>query len=207
MKKYKLLKELPWLEAGVIIEYVWPRTQYSNDNVRINRWMKEWIDIDWDNLNSSQKYSYRLLENMIENLDYDWWLEKIKEKHKSIYTLKEWDTYYFLSDLIVCLWDISDCNFKIDLKIWNVFLTKEEAQKELEKRKSLAKIKYFIWENEIELSKDFNWYTIYWEVEEVVVWENLNCRNEFWIIFYNKEDAERCLKECKNEWNILFNLN
>ncbi len=171
MTRYKILKDLLWLEAWKIIE---------NEKIFSLSYLKE-----------------------------NWWLEEIKEELKSIYNLEYWDKHYFITSYWLIkstkwYWDSID---EWALEIWNVFLTYKEAEKELNKRKALSKIKRWIWENKIELSKDFDWYTIYWEAEEVSIWENLNCRNEFWIIFQNKKDAEKCLKEYKKEWEILYELN
>ena len=170
MTRYKILKDLLWLEAWKIIE---------NEKIFSLSYLKE-----------------------------NWWLEEIKES-KSIYNLEHWDKYYYIDNCITVensywYWDVDDYSI---LETWNVFLTKEEAEKELNKRKALSKIKRWIWKNEIELSKDFDWYTIYAIPEEVVVWENLYCRNEFGIIFYSKEDAKKCLEECKQEREILYELN
>jgi len=170
MTRYKILKDLLWLEAWKIIE---------NEKIFSLSYLKE-----------------------------NWWLEEIEEE-KTIYNLDVWDWYYYINDLwIIKLISIDSIdsikNYKQRLEIWNVFLTYQEVLKELYKRKSLATIRKWILGNEIELSKDFNWYTIYWEVNKIVVWRFLNCRNEFWIIFQNEKDAEKCLKECKKEWKILY---
>ena len=207
MKKYKLLKDIPWLEVGAIIGYVWPRTQYSNDNVRINRWMKEWIDIDWNNLNSFQKYSYKLLENIIENNHYYWWLEEIKEP-KNIYNLKKWDTYFYIDDLWYIQSIVLDCiqYYKLRLEVWNVFLTYKEVLKVYYERKALERIKKWIWENEIELWKK-KWTIIRYE-ESIKL--HYIITETFWyneIHFKHSVDAKKCLKECEQDWNILFDLN
>ena len=170
MTEYKLIKELPWLEVGEIID-------------------------------NSFNFSLSYLKNT-------WWIEEIKEP-KSIYELKEWDEYFYIDDLWYIQSIVLDYiqYYELRLEIWNTFLTKQEAEKELDKRKALSKIRKWIFKNNMELSKDFDWYTIYAIPEEVVVWENLYCRNEFGIIFYSKEDAEKCLEECKQEREILYKLN
>lgn len=189
MRNYKLLKELPWLKVGTIIEYKNGIIYYLD-----TMYFKEIGD---------------MIKDIIENKWIEWWLEEIKPK--SIYELEIWDTYYSISafnrseKIIIDKHNYSSY-YKNDLKMWNIFLTEEEIEKELTRRKALTTIKKWIWEKKVELSKNFNWYTIYWLEDEIEVWQNLRCRNEFWIIFENKEEAERCKQECKQDWEILFYL-
>lgn len=198
MKKYKLLKDLPWLEAGTIIE-LW-------DKIKIWEWL------------IMPKEVYSLLIHHTDELIESWWLEKIEEEPKSIYELKEWDVYFGIP-----FWEIEKftvINYKdapniynLQLKVWNVFISYEEAEKELEKRKALAKIKKWIWENKIELWYNRNWLGEYYysiayslEINDFVVIPQRRIKRLWEITFQNKEDAERCLKECRKEWEILFDL-
>ena len=66
-------------------------------------------------------------------------LDSCQEKHKTVWDLKNGDTYYLIDidgDVMNATWnniDIDiDSNFR---KIGNVFLTKEEAENEIERRK------------------------------------------------------------------------
>jgi len=103
-------------------------------------------------------------------------------------------------------WDTDDF---ILLEIWNIFETKQEAEKELGKRKALAKIKKWIWENKIE---NIIWEIKYWEYfvirrkyNKIVVHNTyLLFHNDF--IFNTRYWAEKCLEECKEQWEILFDL-
>ena len=105
MTEYKLIKELPWLEVGEII-------------------------------NNSFSFSLSYLKET-------WWIEEIKEQ-KSIYELKDWDEYYYIYDKIQKLIIEDNLNKKLyekDLEQWNAFLTRQEAEQELNKRKALSKIR------------------------------------------------------------------
>jgi len=108
MKKFKLLKELPWMGVGVIIKY--------KDKKITNTWSKFF--------ENSIEFLERLLNEWWNLIN---WLEKIEEP-KSIYKLKMWDKYYKI---------LTDCNniqlveidhpwiftdYKKDLEVWNVFL-------------------------------------------------------------------------------------
>jgi len=196
MKKYKLLKDLPWLEAGTIIEI---------DKMKIK-------NMNWELLEERDEYKYYI------ELDWDRdkdWLEEIKEP-KSIYKLKEWDEYYFI---VYNLWEVRKAEYKGDsfdynnIIYWNAFLTKQEAEQELKKRKAMSRIKKWIWENEV---WTLNWYYVI-RKDYNIEWEPYLDVNNTWltywqwyhfyeIVFQEKIDAERCLEECKNEWNILFDL-
>ena len=190
MKKYKLLKELPWLEAGTIIEYkdweIYPKDNDYNKNI--------------------EKY----LINAIENNDYYWWLEEIKEP-KNIYNLKKWDTYFYIDDLWYIQSIVLDCiqYYKLRLEVWNVFLTYKEVLKAYYERKALTTIRKWIWENKINiLDLWVSWYKIFTNWSKLLH-INIYDTDVIWlgdINFKNQKDAEKCLKECKKEWKILFDL-
>ena len=193
MRKYKLLKELPWLEVGTIIKY-------DNWFCSLNKEVQE----DLINLEIN---SLKILEDiLVYNPEQEGkWLEEIKEK--SIYELKEWDEYYYIYDKIQKLRIEDNLNKKLyekDLEQWNVFLTKQDAEQELNKRIALAKIKKWIWENKIKLS-DSNWFIIISQENNLWIIETIY---NYWlnIMFITTKDAEKCLEECKKEWKILFDL-
>jgi len=193
MRKYKLLKELPWLEVGTIIKY-------DNWFCSLNKEVQE----DLINLEIN---SLKILEDiLVYNPEQEGkWLEEIKEK--SIYELKEWDEYYYIYDKIQKIIIEDNLNKKLyerDLEQWNVFLTKQEAEQELNKRRALAKIKKWIWENKIKLSDDGC--VILLQEWEIITSKNTKTKWIWDIIFKNQKDAEKCLEECKKEWKILFDL-
>ena len=187
MKTFKLLKELPWLEVWTIIEY--------------KDWYLECPEYIFTNVKD-------MIKDIIENRLSDWWLEEIKEP-KYIYELEIWDTYYSMNNFnrVEKVIITHSSYYENDLEYWNVFLNKEDAEKELNKRKAIAKIKKWIWEKNIEILSFNNipWYSIeyYPANNELCITEIYSPR--IWdIIFENKEEAERCKKECEKEWKILF---
>jgi len=194
MKKYKLIKELPGFPVWTIFQYDWVNVIAS---------------INWAVVSIHLAFQ-EAIRNLLEEKN-DNWLEEIKEEPKSIYELKEGDTYWYAWEDLSEEYIVDNiCLLKNSIYAWNVFLTKEEAEKEREKRKALAKIKRWIWENKIELSKDV-WYLIkklvggYVDSNNLfIVLDSYKWVNE--IVFNTEEDAEECLKKCENEWEILFDL-
>ena len=196
MKKYRLLKDLPGLPAGTTIGYD-AGDVFVVDNV---------------------KYSTDLLPILrdIFRCCYEWWIEEIKEEPKSIYELRDWWTYFYINDkweIIKHDWLLREW-FKKRLEIWNIFLTEQEAEKELEKKKAMSRIKKWIYENNapLWLNRDKNWIYHWWyrivyykDTDELkIILETAMTIDG--IMFMYKSDAKRCLEECRNEWHILFDL-
>ncbi len=185
MRKYKLLKELPWLEVWTIIEY------------------KDGIIYYLDTIHFEEIGD--MIKDIIENKWIEWWLEEIKPK--SIYELKKWDTYYSINNFnrVEKVIITHSSYYENDLEYWNVFLTNQEAKQELRKRKALAAIKKWIWEKKVKKILELDaWYVIKYNQ---VSWYKIILTDDFsrWdIIFFSREDAEKCLQECKQEWEILF---
>jgi hypothetical protein len=146
-------------------------------------------------------------------LDNDYF-EKIGEKPKSIYDLKEGDVYYTLENE----WSIhrnAFYEYVYDEKVismWNTFLTREEAEQELNKRKSLAKIKKWSWENDngYEFDDDeenyYIQYLLWYKTSDLIIDYELD-RFNYWTQYYSSEEiAEKALSELREEYNILFDL-
>ena len=200
MKKFKLLRDLPGAKAWDIIVY------------------KDW-DVYFEKCSDNTTPSFQtvdehllwMLEKMIREVEYEWWLEEIQESPKSIYELKDRGTYFYINDR----WEIIDVDwllwsgFEGRLEIWNVFFTEEEVEKELRKRKALVRIKRWIWKNKVKTEGLWDlWYKIFilWN-SGLFVDKYANSQAWIWdIIFWSKRDAQRCLVECKKDWEILFNL-
>lgn len=74
-------------------------------------------------------------------------LEKIlkPEKVKTIYNLENEDKYYYISEIGICEWAFwTNNNFnKLQLAIGNIFLTKEDAEFEVEYLKVKAELKRY----------------------------------------------------------------
>ena len=94
-----------------------------------------------------------------------------------------------------------------DLEYWNAFLTKEEAQKELEKRKAWATIKKWSYENDLGYEwmdwKD-NYFIEYNYIEKKLraMYVN-NCKMN--LQYYSSyEKTKQAIKELDKEYIILF---
>lgn len=88
------------------------------------------------------------------------WLEEVKEQkeEKSIWNIKNWESYYRLQlCIILTTWD-DDLYNKSYRDMWLAFLTKEEAEKELEKRKAIVKLNRIIDEKNME-----DWFVVDWK--------------------------------------------
>ena len=165
---------------------------------------KEWTIIDSEN--RWNLVMYPIISRYSDNKE---WFEEIKEP-KTIYNLKEWDKCYILvygqalkEDFI---WE-----YDMRLCMSEIFLTKQEAETELKKRKALAKIKKWSVENDWDYKLKWNTYKYYlylnWldeETAEITVQETY-LGKYLWTIYYSSEKkAEQALKELREEYNTLF---
>ncbi len=215
MKKYKLLKDLPGVKAWTVI---WIESEIKIPEIWFEVWPIIISILEWDVDEKWKKTLGNILREYLLDIDKlieDWWLKEIKERPKSIYELKEWDKYrYIIFDNKDVAYNIISWYFWYEiyqdkLEVGNVFLTKEEAEKELEKRKALARIKKWIYENGIELAdKDDKFvFTIMYSLTdkdlEICYWNVVSFDN---ILFKYKNDAQKCLEECREDWEILFDL-
>lgn len=199
MKKYKLKKDLPMLEAGneVILEL-----KKINDK-------KVWFYYDIKSTNTNRVFDSFCV---ISKSKINEWLEEIK-KPKSIWNLKEIDDYFYY---IWKYWEIRETNMWTEemSEYWNIFLTLEEAEKELEKIKAIQKIKKYCWENWIE--------TDYKKIEDgkfcyLIAYDFLNDRlsiirisevNIFYspIWYFSEENTEKILEKFEEELKIILDV-
>ena len=190
MIKYKLLKELPWIE-------VW--TVFTVDDTKVRR--KDW----YNSTNYVNSYFWKELLNKE-------WFEEIKEV-KSIYDLKDWDEYFYINEI----YRVRDCEFnKIesqhDLFFWNAFLTKEEAETELKKRKAMANIKKWSHDNDCRHGWKYSqeWEVDYWVIlhENKLSWtDDVFVKHPHKTYYSSINKVEQALKELEAEYKILFNIN
>lgn len=191
MKTYKLLKDLPRAKAGEVVIIT---NAHSNNPwiLKINKW------------NEDEKQRPRLAYIHTKNVDE--WLEEIPEKQKTIWNLKKWDNFWVISTY----GDISEHTINDDeffifnfLMHWNVFLTQEEAKKELNKRNATQRIKNYCYKNNIKLFSDE-------EVNEALknnTSDNYSKTIYLYYIFYIKRDNEfgySCLNETRNQECFYF---
>ena len=198
MEKYKLKKDFLYLQAWDIVEI---RVEKYLDNNIVKYVIfteKNWLI--WEITNT-------------QNFNFHNYFEKIKIP-KSIFELKDWDKYYFLdSGLYVYSyyydWDETD---KDMLEIWNVFLTREEAEKEIERTKAIQKIKKYCWENKIKYKENVSDETFYIGIiydseDEEFYPSTCTDRIEYWVLFFDSyEDLENILKNCEKELEIIFDI-
>lgn len=96
-----------------------------------------------------------------------------------------------------------------------MFLSAEEAQKELEKRNAIQRIKKYCWENNIELADtDFSnninnkKFFIYYNIVNKKFFSDSFvysiCYNIF--LFKNKSDAQKVIENCEDDLKIIFNI-
>jgi hypothetical protein len=185
--KYKLLKELPNAKAG---EYTYL----------------------WDNIFSDWNTSFNIYKEWLDNPE---WFEEIKET-KSIYDLQEGDTFYsFWTDILSLTinWEVAQQHYKNLLEIGEVFLTKQEAETELAKRKAIATIKKWSYDNDW-------WYEFKsnaWNYPivlirscgiDILAYDDENSDLKFhWTQYYSSEEvANQALKELEAEYNTLFQI-
>lgn len=181
--KYKLLKDLPWANAGDILdetETVFPAKSFPN------------------------------------------FFEPIPEtpkKPKTVWDLKEWDKYYFLTvgwvrEFTFRGWEQDeDAELR---RMWEIFLTKEEAERELAYRKAkIAILKHHAensgfkpcWTDGLE---KFSIYYVHphGTVEKWLLWI---CPSEWHqeqvlCYFASREEARQSIKDCEKEWLVIFNV-
>ena len=198
MKKYKLLKDLPRAKAGTIVCIT---NAHSNSPwiVKINKWSED------------EQQRPRLA--FIHTRNVDEWLEEIPEL-KSIWDLKKWDSYWFISNTDIFGDIITDYEeFKVNyLNIGNAFSTQEEARKELNKRKALQRIRKYCHENGI-INKEFKWY----EHNYLICYDDLDKKfyieyyevsyfiNDLWY-FKTYEDCKKIIDNCEAGLKIIFNV-
>jgi hypothetical protein len=192
--RYKLLKDLPWLDAGNILE------EHKSEVMEYK--------CDWINVNKLNEALCYIIHKSIWNPE---WFEEIKEV-KSIYNLKDWDIYFYINEV----YRLCDCGFnKIesqhDLFFWNAFLTKEEAETELQKRKAMATIKKWSYNNDWGYEFGNNWFNYYvsldTDTQVLYVYQNCSIKDYSCIYYSKKEIAEQALKELEAEYKIVFNMN
>ena len=169
------------------------------------------MDINIKDLTKEQR------EDLKKQLD---WYE---ETPKTIRYIKDWDDYYYIGGNWAMYYSIyedendnnnnnNDSNTTI--AIWNAFLTKQEAEKEVEKRKAIVRIN-----NRIDELNDWwipDWddhykYNIYYNnnlYAKCYKCDFTTYRKESHAIKYmqTEEIAEEIIKEYKNDLDIIFDI-
>lgn len=155
-----------------------------------------------------------LSEEQREDLEQQ--LEEYKEENKTVWDLKEWDEYCRIDGE----GDVS-CGPRDDywadrdrLNIWNVFVTAEEAKKEVEKRKAIVKVNKKIdelndgwtpdWEDNKEPMRN-----IYYDFDNKAYWiaRNKSISKSLSLNYIkSRNDAKYIIENMEEELNIIFNI-
>lgn len=196
--KYKLLKDINGSEAGTIFNSI---LNYDRTHVT---WIEliEWKSV-WNILDLTRCFS----------LDNKEWFEEIKEV-KSIYNTVIWDLFYIYWHRVLSYTELNGIKkpYYWDLiwesiKLWDAFLTKEEAETELSKRKAIQAIKKWSWKNDPKNINNWGWYMrldINWDrlvLSEVVMYKIAG------VQYYSTSDIViRALIELEDEYKILFDI-
>ena len=183
---YELIKDIPTAKKGVqfkITETWW---------ISLIEWQTLWNIFD-------------LIKALwLDNIEY---FKIIEEKPKSIFDLKYWDeAFYIDTDL-----GIIEIKYYLNEAYSEIFLTREEAEKEAEKRKAIFNIKKYCYDNNIEI-REFpilnikNFYIVKAICNYIYNYcvSNLEL-NTIWF-FKNDLDASNVIDNCKEDLNILFNI-
>ena len=147
---------------------------------------------------NKDKYFYNVEWEHDDYLDeiHEDLLEPYTEKHKSVWDLKEGDTYYVIDyDVmnvrsVMFLDDTDDINY---MALGNCFLTKEEAEFELERRKIEAEMLRLGGRRKFNRGKD-NYFIMYTRIEGLD-YVNYQSMHEQGVIYFDSElDAINAVK-------------
>ena len=140
-----------------------------------------WYDVSYDEGTHIKKESF---------------LKPYIEKHKSVWNLKKGDKYYCLSEyckISEFIWDDTPFDKNV-LESGNGFLTKEEAEFELERRKIEVKMLRLGGRRNIKICND-NYYITYDHKTRNLAYLNRNWMHSQGIIFFDTYvDAEKAVK-------------
>lgn len=196
MKRYRLKKDLPTFKVGDEFEL--------NDNG--NLYM---IDLHMaSRICAYTKDTLKKFPNILKD-----WFEEIPDRPKTVWDLEKGDRHYFIGGngyIDDVAWDGDEID-ELHRSIGNVFLTREDAEKEVARRK--AKV---ILERDTKGFKvDDNterFYFVYYDFYD----SNLRC--DSWttamsygqftsrLVFRTEEDAVSSIKNHEREWKIYLGI-
>lgn len=194
--KYRLLKDLPLAKAGQIVA------------IEKSNFGEGMYTIFW-------KYSKYLIEIWkIKSTELSQWVEKTW-KPKTVWDLKQWDECYRITFTQIINKETyveNHYTFTNDKEVGNLFLTYEEAEKELMKRQAIVRIQQYCWENNIDTNwKDPN------EEDCCLFYFNLSRKEaDFYMIsyivekpysplgYFSMEDAETILRKFPEELKSIY---
>lgn len=199
MKRYRLKKDLPTFKAGDIFRLedsgslVWHRSDNGESEYK-----------------SVVAYMCSTL-NKFPDILTDWF-EEITEESKTVWDLKEGDEYYMIDSFfsasnVVPIWTNSDIDKDVR-ELGNAFLTKEEAEKEIARRKAkqilLRDTKGFKadWKNSSQ-NKTLVYYDSCDKKLKVIPW-SVNVFGG--IYFATSADADESVEKHEKEWRVYLGV-
>lgn len=198
MKKYKLKKDLPTFKAGdkfalCVDGGLWLIDDYDEGG-----------DIDC-RVKAYDKQTLSKFPNILTD-----WFEAIPEQPKTVWDLKDGDSYWLIHNDILTIEIWYGQRFQIASRdCGNVFLTKEEAEKELARRKAKVILEQDTrgfkadWKN----NKQNKWYVTYQTYfNGQLVAERTQGYNYGPLAFGSWEDAQASIKTHEKEWKIYLGV-
>lgn len=198
--RYKLLKDLPFAKAGEVFE----RVTYISKN---GLWDYDYLKISRREKIGEDKTSFTIDYNYFLG-NFDEWFEEIQEPTDSIhYKPKDGEEYFYISDYGNVYSDIwSDKHIDNErLALGFIYRTEEECEK-ARKRKLV----------EVRLRKTSNFKPDFvrgkggWVVDCDYLHNRLECFECLWqdagepVRYATKEDAEKSIRENREDWLIYF---
>lgn len=199
MKQYKLKTDFLHIKAWTVVDISKRKDEWTISITRYVISIKDWLIAE---IVESTKFSFE---------DY---FEEVKEEKKSIFNLKVWDRYYLISDnayVEYITFENDGCNDNF-IDIWNVFLTEEEAKKEVKRRKAIQKIKKYCWENNIEYKEnvsnnDFPFYIMKNKKKWFEPWSgNINDSYDWFLFLESVNDCNKIIRDCEEYLKTIFEV-
>ncbi len=194
MKRYKLLKDLPTLEAG-------------NDGF--------YLDSDGNLMNETNQVGHTIIPAPVLARNphiLTEWFEEIPEQPKTAWDLKEGDTYYALLDygaIVQSKWvNTEKYNQECRRELGNVFLTYKEAKKERARRKAKVILerdtKGFKPDPSLDYSESY--FCVYYDYNSRRLRVGCLDNNFGGISFGTYTDAKASIKTHEKEWKIYLGV-
>ena len=192
MKRYKLLKDLPVAKAGTIF--------WLNDDGHLCADILQ----DYDNVVVYSKNDLDKFPNILTD-----WFEEIKEPTR--WKPEAYQKYYFASSSGIAHHDFWTNSSDIDdgrFEIGNCFKTREEAERVAEYLKALAVVRGDATTKFVKGKN--NWCVFYSSASKCLDLESRFSSIENGVFglpyFATREDAQRSIKQHKNEWLTIFGV-
>lgn len=191
--KYRLLKDLPWDMAG---------TEFTGKDMAAWRTSLSIIDYFVDN-----KFA-------IAHPNFFSPIPDTPKRPKTVWDLEDGDRVWNIIsyDVDDIYWNTNDYCFRQMRESWDVFLTKEDAQRELSYRKAKTAI--------LKHHAEMGWFVPNWDKREETKYEvRFSHENPVFFAsaykqtqgqsicyFPTVEEAQQSIKDCEKEWKVIFNV-